>query len=135
MKRPRKFFSGIILSLVLASTGLHAQSHAANGLIEGTVRAQNGPALPDVNVGFKNVDNGATRSLRTDKSGRYRAALLPLGNYEIVAEREGYTTIRQTGIALQIGETIVVNFEMNRTLFPETVSLVVKTARIETDRK
>src|SRR5262245_31773655 len=135
MKRLWKFVAGSILGLMVASTGLHAQSHATNGVIEGIIRAQNGPALSGVSVGFRNQDNGAVRSLQTDKSGRYRATLLPLGNYEIRAEREGYATIRQTGIALQLGETLVVNFVMPPALSPQPVSLLLKPPPVDINRK
>src|SRR5437868_9900071 len=77
-----------VLSLGPAPRGLYAQSQAMNGVIQGMVRGDNGIGLGGVDIGLRNQDNGAIRRVRTDTAGRYRAPLLPLGNYEIAAERE-----------------------------------------------
>src|SRR5688572_3354966 len=79
---------GILMILMQCSLG--AQSHAMNGAIEGIIRTENGTGVGGVTVGLKNQDGGLLRQFRTNNTGRYRAPLLPLGNYELQAEREGY---------------------------------------------
>ena len=119
-----------------AARGLYAQSQAMNGVIQGTVRGDNGMGLGGVEVGLRNQDNGAIRRVRTDTAGRYRAPLLPLGSYEIAAEREGFIGARQTGVALELGQALTVNFSLMRSLTSaQTVSVVSKAPVVEGDRK
>src|SRR6266850_3411423 len=121
--------------LIAAAGPLHAQSQAMNGVIEGTIRAENGPAVAGVSVGLRNQDNGVVRRLQTDSGGRYRAPLRPLGNYEITAEREGFIAYRQSGISLGIGQTLTINVILRRTLSAEPISVITASPLIESDRK
>src|SRR6267378_3541937 len=133
-----KLFPIVAVTLLFLSPapGLYAQSQAMNGVIQGTVRGDNGMGLAGVDVGLRNQDNGAVRRVRTDMAGRYRAPLLPLGNYEIAAEREGFISTRQTGVVLELGQTLTVNFSLMRALStPQTVSVVTKAPVVEADRK
>ena len=45
----------------------------------------------------------------TNEKGLYRAPLLPLGTYRVVAELQGFKRFEQTGIKLSVGQTAVVN--------------------------
>jgi len=123
-----------IFSILVATSPLHAQSQAMNGVIQGTVRAENGMALAGVNVAFRNQDNGAVRRVQTDSGGRYRAPLLPLGNYEISAERESFIAARQTGIAVGIGQTVNVNLTLSRLPSTEPINVAARSSLVEADR-
>jgi Carboxypeptidase regulatory-like domain/TonB dependent receptor-like, beta-barrel len=135
MKHVLTILACAILGLLQATSQLHAQSQAMNGVVEGTIRADNGLGLAGVMVGLKNQDNGAARSLQTDNTGRYRAPLLPLGNYEITAQREGFVTGRQGDVYLGIGQTKQVSFTLRRTPTVEAVSVKTRTPLIDADRK
>ena len=87
----------VVLSLMLVTPAL-AQSQAANGSIEGTVLDSSGAVLPGVTVTVTSTDTGASRSLVTNERGIYRAPLLPLGTYTVVAELQGFKKFEQTEI-------------------------------------
>ena len=124
MNQSCKLLVPIVCFVLWTASAQHTQAQAMNGLIEGVVRARNGSVLSGVTVGIRNRDNGSTRSLRTNNTGRYRAPLLPLGTYEILAEREGYAATRQSGIALDLGQTLSVNFTMSPAASLEGAGLV-----------
>ena len=84
-----KIFLSALLSVSLAAPAI-AQSQAANGAIEGTVSDTSGAVLPGVNVTISNTETGAERSLITNEKGIYRAPLLTLGTYRVVAELQGF---------------------------------------------
>src|SRR5262245_32342075 len=91
-----------------------AQSEATKGVIEGTVRNENGLPLPAAFVTIINQDNGAQRRTQTDSRGAYRSPSLTLGNYQVMAERDGFVTMRRTGIVLQIAQTLNVSFALKQ---------------------
>src|SRR5262245_41667621 len=103
-----KYVFVALVSLVLAAPAF-AQSQAANGSIEGTVVDSSGGVLPGVTVTITNLDTGAERSVVTNEHGLYRAPLLPLGTYRVVAELQGFKKFEQTGVKLSVGQTSVVN--------------------------
>ena len=71
------------LLVLLCHTPLFAQSHATTGAIEGTVVDAQGGAVPGVTVTVKNTATNYERVSVTDRSGRFRAVLLPLGPYSV----------------------------------------------------
>src|SRR5437870_1294004 len=97
-----------LLSVALGAP-LSAQSTAANGSIEGNISDSSGGVLPGVTVTITNLDTGAERSVVTNDLGLYRAPLLPLGTYRVVAELQGFKKFEQTGVQLSVGQTQVVN--------------------------
>jgi hypothetical protein len=113
-----------------------AQSQAANGAIEGTVLDASGGVLPGVTVTITNTGTGIERSIVTNEKGLYRAPLLPLGTYRVVAELQGFKKFEQTNITLSVGETAVINATLSVGAVSETITVsgdtpVLDTARID----
>src|SRR6478672_11866291 len=100
------------LFVVGAALPAFAQSQAINGSIEGTVRDTSGAALPGVTVTVTNTDTGAQRVVTTNDEGVYRAPLLSLGTYSVVAELPGFKKFEQKGVALSAGQTAVINVSL-----------------------
>jgi hypothetical protein len=116
-----------------------AQSQAANGNIEGTIRDTSGAVLPGVTVTVTNTDTGAQRVVVSNDSGIYRAVLLPLGTYTVTAELSGFKKYEQTGLSLSAGQSAVVDVAMAVGGVTEVVSVsaeqpVVDTAKIDLGR-
>jgi hypothetical protein len=112
-----------LLSLALAAPAV-AQSQAINGTIEGTVTDASSGVLPGATITITNTDTGSERSVVTNENGLYRAPLLPLGTYRVVAELQGFKKFEQTGISLSAGQTAVVNISLGVGQVSETVSVV-----------
>src|SRR3989442_77081 len=117
----RTIFS-IFICLALAIPGW-AQSQAANGAIEGTVSDTSGGVLPGVTVTITSVDTGAQRIVITNEKGLYRAPLLPLGTYRVLAELPGFKKFEQTDIHLSVGQTAVVNATLSIGAVSETITV------------
>ena len=117
-----RIFFAVVLSLMLVTPAL-AQSQAANGSIEGTVLDSSGAVLPGVTVTVTSADTGATRSLVTNERGIYRAPLLPLGTYTVVAELQGFKRFEQTAIQLSVGQTAVINVQLTIGAVSEAITV------------
>ncbi len=100
------------LCLLTVTASAAAQSQAANGAIEGTIADPSGAVLPGVTVTITNLDTGTERSIVTNEAGIYRAPLLPLGTYRVVAELSGFRKFEQTGLSLSAGQTIQLNISL-----------------------
>src|SRR5438034_1750402 len=116
--------SAVLLWLLVCCAPAAAQSTAANGSIEGTITDASGGVLPGVTVTVTNVETGAERSVVTNELGLYRAPLLPLGTYRVVAELQGFKKFEQTGVQLSVGQTQVVNATLAVGTVSETITVV-----------
>ncbi|MBW8867080.1 MAG: TonB-dependent receptor [Acidobacteria bacterium] len=118
----RKIAVFIVLTLALSAAAF-AQSTAANGAIEGTILDTSGAVLPGVTVTITNVGTGAERSVTTNEKGLYRAPLLPLGKYRVIAELQGFKKFEQTDISLSVGQTATVNATLSVGTVSETITV------------
>src|SRR4051812_9497775 len=128
-----KFILSALLSLSLTAPAF-AQSQAANGAIEGIVSDSSGGVLPGVTVTVTNVDTGLERSMVTNEKGLYRAPLLPLGTYKVVAELPGFKRFEQSGVTLSVGQSAVVNVSLSVGAINETITVNADSPVIDTSR-
>jgi carboxypeptidase family protein/TonB-dependent receptor-like protein len=117
-----KILFSALLSVSLAAPVL-AQSQAANGTIEGTVFDSSGGVLPGATVTITNVDTGAERVVISNDKGLYRAPLLALGTYKVIAELQGFKKFEGTDIKLSVGQTAVVNATLSVGTVSETITV------------
>src|SRR5205085_4199171 len=59
----------------------------------------------------------------TSEKGLYRAPLLPLGKYRVVAELQGFKKFEGTDIQLSVGQTAVVNATLTVGALSETITV------------
>src|SRR3954451_9600002 len=121
----RTWSARLMAALLLLSPALpaSAQSQAVNGTIEGIVKDTSGAALPGVTVTVTNTDTGAQRIVISGEEGTYRAPLLPLGRYEVIAELQGFKKFEQKGITLSAGQTALINVSLSVGSVSETITV------------
>lgn len=121
----------LVLALLLAPHAASAQS--ASGAILGAVVDQSGAVLPGVTVTVTNTATGLVQSAVTNDEGLFRAELLPVGTYEVAAELSGFAARRQS-VAVTIGGTSSLRFEMGVAAVAETVTVSGSAPVLETTR-
>jgi hypothetical protein len=112
------------LSLIFALPFLsYGQSQLANGSVVVTATDPAGAVMAGVVVKLLNKDTGFSRSVLTNEDGRGVAALLPLGAYEITAQKPGFSIVRINDLQLQVGEQRAINIGMQVSAISETVTV------------
>ncbi len=119
----RVFQFGLLVLGLWVSTAIasFAQGEAA---IQGTVSDTSGGAIPGAAIRTKNLETGAERNLVTDDAGHYDAAGLPVGRYELRAEKTGFRSEVKTGISIVVGQRETVDLVLQ-------VGDVRQTVRVE----
>lgn len=95
----------IYLSVILCYLSILAMPSLAQtfrGSVLGNITDQSGLGLPGVAITIKNVSTGVTRTASSDDSGAYVFRELPIGLYELVAERDGFQTATVPNILVEI---------------------------------
>ena len=82
------------------------------GEILGTVTDSTGAAIPGAKVTVTDNDTGIARSVTTDDQGRYDAASLNIGNYQVQAEMQGFAPQLNKGLVLAVGQKLVTDFKL-----------------------
>src|ERR1700688_2363608 len=95
-----------LLFFAMAPRMAWAQGEAS---INGAVTDTTGAVIAGATVKVTNVEIGTVRAIVTDNAGRYDAASLAVGKYEVSAEQAGFRTEVKTGITLAIGQRAEVN--------------------------
>ena len=103
---------------------LYGQS---NGSFSGTVTDKTGSVISGATVRATLQATGATRESKTDDSGHYLMPLLPIGDYTIRAEFQGFQPAEEKDVRLQVDE----HRELNFTLAPASVTEKVEVSATE----
>ena len=79
---------------------VRAQGEAS---ISGVATDATGSAIPQATIRIINTEKGAVRTILTDDAGRYEAPLLAVGEYEVSAEKAGFSTAKRS-VSLVLGQ-------------------------------
>src|SRR5437762_9510570 len=74
------------------------------GAITGTVTDPSGAAVPGVHVTVLNAATGRKFETTTTEAGQYTQPGLPIGNYEMHFDAQGFKKLVRSGIALQASD-------------------------------
>ena len=99
----------------------------ANGSFSGTVSDKTGSVVSGASVKVTSQATGFSREAKTDGSGHYIIPLLPVSNYIIHVESQGFQTSERKDITLQVDEQREVDFALN----PGTVTEIVEVTGTE----
>jgi hypothetical protein len=83
-----------------------------NSSIEGTVTDASGAVVADVNIRVINESTGLEFATKTSVNGYYRVPTLPVGQYRVEASKEGFDTVVQTGVVLEVAKVQAVPLQL-----------------------
>src|SRR5687768_5590026 len=123
--------SAILMALLLALVGASAASAQGvqTGTVRGTVRDQQGLAVPGVTVTATSPVLQGPRSTVSDGQGNYTLAALPAGQYEVTFELAGFTTVKQT-TSVAVGLQVTQNVTLQTGGLTEAVQVVASTPSV-----
>jgi Carboxypeptidase regulatory-like domain len=114
---------GSILFLC-TSPFLNAQRVGLSGDIRGTITDSSGAVMQKVSVAVVQTDRGVRYTAATDSNGHYRMTALGLGTYEVSAAMPGFETQVHKSVAVNLGETVVVDFRLRVSPRAETFEVI-----------
>ena len=117
----------LVLSAVLA----FGQGRTAS--IRGVVTDSSSAIVPGAHVSVKNTQTGVTVNPVTDTDGRYVAANLPIGQYEVQIQAQGFQTAVRQGINLTVGEQLDVNVALVVGQMATQVAVQESAAQLDTE--
>src|SRR5579864_907429 len=120
----------LLIALVLDSA--LAWTQVGTGSIRGTVNDPSGAVVAGAAVTLKNVQTGIAVKLTTDADGRYVAPSLPIGQYQVQVQAQGFETALRENIALAVGEQREVNVPLVVGQMTQEVAVQEQVAQVDT---
>ncbi len=102
------------------------------GTLLGNVTDQSGAAVPSAKVTAINEASGIERTAITDNSGNYNIPFLAVGSYRVKAERDGFKQELLTGVKLEIGQKVVINFALTVGSVQQQVTVAAQAVTLNT---
>jgi Carboxypeptidase regulatory-like domain len=126
-----RIFSGICLVSVFALTA-YAQLATTTSLV-GTVTDSSGKVIPGAKVTAVESGTLDTHVTTTNDQGYYSIEFPRVGTYRITAEAPGFQTVTETGIRLDINQTVRTDFTLGVGSVSQTVTVEASATVIKTD--
>ena len=126
-----KDFTGILrtaifLAAIFAFSAAPASSQMNTGEIDGVVLDPTGAVVPNASVAAVETSTHLEYSTKTNGSGEYLLAQLPVGRYNLTVSLEGFKQIVQPNIEVHAGERLRQTFTLE--LGKQTETLTVSAA-------
>ncbi|MBV9612937.1 MAG: carboxypeptidase regulatory-like domain-containing protein, partial [Acidobacteriaceae bacterium] len=120
---------GLLLLFLAAGFAL---GQLGTATIRGTVTDTQGAVVPGARVEVKNVQTGVTTALVTDSDGLYVAPSLPIGEYQVQVQMQGFETALREKIALAVGEQRQIDIGLQIGEMRQEVAVSEQAAQVET---
>ena len=124
-----------LAALVLLGSGassLHAQ-RTSTQTIEGLVTDATGAVIPGATVTMANIDTGITTTVTTNETGNYRFSYVPVGNYEVRCELDGFKTQSMSGVRVATTAQVRTDFAMEVGDITETIEVAADAITLNTE--
>jgi len=94
----------MVAAALLLAGGFAASAQTFRGTILGTVTDASGAAVAGAKVTVKNADTGLTREVTTSDDGSYVVPELPIGNYSVTVEKQGFRAGVVTALRVEVSQ-------------------------------
>ncbi len=120
------------LAVVFAPGARGLCGQAADGNLVGVVRDQTGASLLAAAIRLENVATGVSWRQETDEFGFYRFNNLPVGDYVLTAEADGFAPASLSGIAIALNRTSTANLTLEVGEVVTKLEITAASAQIDT---
>src|SRR5438309_2346598 len=122
--------TAVLLLLFLSAPPVRAQ--VDTGTILGTITDASGAAISGAKVTLTNEGTSAALSTTTAPDGSYKFTPVKIGSYKLTTSFQGFQTITQTNVVVNVGTDVVINFNLKPGAVTQTVEVVAAVPVLQT---
>src|SRR5579864_4510432 len=124
--------SSFILAVGVLLSVLQLQAQVDTGSITGTVTDPSGAVVSGARVTLTNEGTAASLSVTTGSDGSYTFSPVKIGSYKIEVTAQGFKTITQTNIVVNVSANVLVNLKLQTGSVTETVEVTSSVPVLQT---
>ena len=121
----------IAVAVVVSGASLMAQSTAAG--VVGIIRDATGAAVPGASIKVQNAGTNLSRVGASNERGEFTVTNLAPGIYNVVIEKAGFQTLRQTDLELQVNQTARLELQLQIGAVSESVEVKADVPLLNTE--
>ena len=122
----------LAICFVIGADRAYAQAQGSTGQVAGTVRDNNGAAIPGATIKVVNTQTGLERSATTNEGGFYRFVLLPPGTYNMTAEAANFTKTDLANVRVTVGQITDANITLGVAAVSEAITVTAEARQTTT---
>ncbi|MBL8211493.1 MAG: TonB-dependent receptor [Bryobacterales bacterium] len=122
-----------MLRLLFCTLAVAFSLFAQNAQIRGVISDPSGLIVPGANISIANTATGVVRDAVSNDQGIYRIPLLQPGKYTMQISKDGFKSVQQKDIVLQIDDLVTLNVNLEVGTQSQSVSVVAETPLLRTD--
>src|SRR5690349_3003483 len=123
-----------IVSFLAAVPFFASAQQAVTGTITGTVTDASQAAVPQAQVTVRNSATGLERTTSSGELGIYTITLLPVGEYEVTAKKQGFADAKVSDVKVGVGQSVTVEVRLAVAGAATQVSVESAASAVETTR-
>jgi hypothetical protein len=127
-----KLWKIALFSLAWLIVPIVSPAQEATGRIFGTAYDPQGAVIPGVQITVTNTATLVERTTTTDREGSFQVLELPIGNYKVKAERDGFRSVNSAEQKLLINQALRIDFKMQVGATNEVIDVGAEAAPVET---
>ncbi|MBL8173233.1 MAG: TonB-dependent receptor, partial [Bryobacterales bacterium] len=118
----------VLFTVSLVSTHLFAQTSAE---ITGRVTDASKAVVPGATVTATNIDRRTSRTTTSNDQGYFILPSIDKGNYEVTVQASGFKPVTQTGLKLDVNQSLRLDFSLEVGAVSEKIQVVGDTPLLE----
>jgi hypothetical protein len=126
----KTLMKALALLLLLVAIAVPAAAQSLTGVITGTIKDEQGGALPGVSVTL--TGKTGTKTTTTENNGTYRFVALDPGTYSVQTQMTGFTPRRQDNVVVNVGKDALVDITLKVGGLSETLSVIGEAPVVDT---
>lgn len=133
-KRSRRTLRWVLSSLfaiVFLLAGI-ARAQQITGGVSGVVKDNQGALVPNATVKATNTNTGLSRTGLTNSSGGYTISYLPVGNYTVTVEAQGFEKFEQKNLTIAVDQVQALNVKLKLGAVTETITVTTAPPPVNT---
>ncbi len=120
-------------TFLLLFLAVNAFAQSDRGTITGSITDPSGSLIPGVKITLTNVDTDTRWETVATSTGNYTLPALPVGNYTLKVEHEGFSTYLQTGIHVQVAVTTRIDVALQVGQSTQSISVAAEASILKTE--
>jgi Carboxypeptidase regulatory-like domain len=89
-----RLFATMLLGSIVLISAMNVSAQNATGKVIGTITDQQGAVIAGAKITVTNTATQVTRNALTNQDGYFEVLLLPIGNYRVTVEKDGFKKSR-----------------------------------------
>ncbi len=120
----------LVMSMLLLLTVAFAQR--GRGTILGSVTDVSGAVIPGALITITNTATNAVTNVTANSGGNFTVPNLLVGNYTVVATRDGFKKALRSGVTLEVDQRAEINLTLETGAVSETIEVTSQSSLVDT---